>query len=114
VLDLSASERVVLTSDNASGISLQGGHFAGNHDGDANGGSISMSGATLDIEDTAFINNAALSGGAVYISDGTIVSFRSCDFWSNNVTEQGGALLLSPAALRAFNSAVSSRIRPRL
>jgi hypothetical protein len=79
------------------GFTITNGNASGN--GDANsgfGGGLFINGGSPTIIDCAFVNNSAVSGGAVYdANDGsTPATFESCIFTNNSASTLGGALYL--------------------
>ncbi len=60
------------------------------------GGAIDVSGlatSRLEITDSTFTENSAGSGGAVYLSSGTMMKISGCDFSKNTAIVSGGALV---------------------
>lgn len=54
------------------------------------GSAITVNGWDCNISDCTFINNTAMSGGAITMGDGTILS--GCNFVNNSATQDGGAI----------------------
>ena len=47
---------------------------------------------SLAVEQSSFVNNTALTGGGIYLSDVTDTYIYETYFYSNNVTQEGGAI----------------------
>ncbi len=72
------------------------------------GGGVFVDGDTRAVifQDTSFLANSAIRGGAVFVGspsndDARVISVGESDFWSNTATESGGAVYLDDGGLDA-------------
>ena len=66
------------------------------------GGGIYISDSSVNITDSRFFVNFALIGGAVYISDYSIVVFSGINIFANNEADGGGAVYVNKSTI-SFN-----------
>ena len=77
------------------------------------GGAIGSDTPNIKVYDCEFINNTAITGGAIYTRyDGPGLEIGFCNFTDNNATEAGGALCSDASSVKVDNCNFNNNLAP--